>query len=214
VTLRERLERLEPRERRLLNALLTVFVVVLVLLLPTAFYTMLSSRRGENQALRDAVQAIQDGREKVQKRERDRQVILQRYARPAPAIAGFLEGAAKQNGIEIPESQDRAVVPHGKQYEERSTKVVLRQVGMLSLVKFMEQIENAGYPIEISRLNIRKRGAGVDSYDVELIVSAFDRKLDEKGKEVKPKEEAGEGTKPEEKDNEAPEAPAGEGEGT
>jgi general secretion pathway protein M len=211
MTLRERIERLEPRERRLLRVLVFVFAGLLVALLPAALLGTLSGRRGDNQALRDAITAIQDGREQVQKRERDRQAILQRYARPAPPLAGYLEGAAKQNGMEIPESQDRAVVPHGKQYDERSTKIVLRQVSMLNLVKFMEQFENSGHPIEISRLNIRKRGVG-DAYDVEMIVSAFDRKVDEKGKEVKAKPEGEEPAQEKEKDNENAEPPPGEGE--
>jgi hypothetical protein len=63
----------------------------------------------------------------------------------------------------------------------------LRRVGMLSLAKFLERIEKSSYPIVLSRLNIRKRGTEDDSFDVELIVSAFDRKeagkkSDKKGK--------------------------------
>jgi general secretion pathway protein M len=43
------------------------------------------------------------------------------------------------------------------------------------LLKFFEKIEQSGYPISISRLNIRKRGGEHDSFDVELGVSAFER---------------------------------------
>jgi general secretion pathway protein M len=205
MTLSERLDRLEPRERRLLRILASVFGIGLVLLVPAAFFTTLSARRAENQAMREAIQAVEDGREQVLKRERTRQAILQRYARPAPALAGFLETAAKANSLEIPESQDRAVVPHTKQYDERSTKIVLRQVGMFNLVKFMEQLENSGSPVEVSLLNIRKRGADGDVYDVEMIVSAYDRKAEEKPKVSKPKEEG-------EKDPEtSPSAAEGEG---
>ena len=58
---------------------------------------------------------------------------------------------------------------------ERSTKIALHKVGMLKLAKFMERIEQAGNPITISSLDIRKRGMEPDNYDVEMVVSAFDR---------------------------------------
>jgi general secretion pathway protein M len=53
---------------------------------------------------------------------------------------------------------------------------------MLSLVKFMEKIAQSGHPVSITRLNVRKRGTELDSFDVEMIVSAFDRKAEEKKK--------------------------------
>lgn len=176
--LRERMERLEPRERQLLNVLVSVVAVFVLLLLPVGVTALLSSKRGKVEALRSAINELQLGRAKVKRQEAERAKVLARYANPAPALAGFLEKQAQQAAIEIPESQDRAAVPHGKRYEERSTKIVLRKVGMLNLVKFMEGIETSGHPVSISRLDIRKRGTETDSYDVEMIVSAYDRKAE------------------------------------
>jgi general secretion pathway protein M len=101
----------------------------------------------------------------------------------APALAGFIEDAARKSGLEIPESKDGADIPHGKdkEFTERSTVVRLRKVGLLPLITMLESIENAGHPIVVSRLNIKKRGREADSYDVELGVSAFDRVSDKKG---------------------------------
>src|SRR6185436_17626929 len=78
----------------------------------------------------------------------------------------------------IPESQDKPPVPHGKSHEERSTKIVLRKVGLLNLSRFMEKVVNAGHPITVSRLDVRKRSAELDSYDVEMEVSAWDKKTE------------------------------------
>ena len=78
-------------------------------------------------------------------------------------------------------------MPHGKRYDERSTKIVLRKVGMLKLVHLMEGIEKSGHPVTLSSLNIRKRAVEPDSYDVDMVVSAFDRKAPEPKKaEAKP----------------------------
>ncbi|MBK7580928.1 MAG: hypothetical protein IPI67_12045 [Myxococcales bacterium] len=186
MALADRLQQLEPRERQLLGILVTVFAGLFLLAVPAGVAALLSSKRAGNEALREAVESIQAGRAQVAQRDKERRDVVQHYANVTPPLASFLEKVATQSQIEIPESQDRAVVPHGKRFEERSTKIVLRKVGMLSLVKFMEKIGQSGHPVSMSRVNIRKRGTEPDSYDVEMIVSAFDRKVEEKKKETKP----------------------------
>jgi general secretion pathway protein M len=186
MSLSQRIDRLDARERQLLGVLLLVFIGIVVLMVPVGVAALVSSQRGENEALKEAVAAIQENREVVRKHNEEREVVLARYAQPAPPLAGFLDKLAKDSSLEIPESQDRAPVPHGKKFEERSTKIVLRKVGMLNLAKFMERIEQSGHPVNISRLNIRKRGTEQDAYDVEMIVSAYVRKAD--AKDVKPGE--------------------------
>lgn len=194
MNLSERIERLEPRERQLLAILGGVLAVFLLLLVPVGVAAVLGSKRSDIEDLRSAIDQIQASRDELKTIERQRAQVIERYARPAPPLAGLLEKLASQSQLAIPESQDRALVPHGKRYEERSTKIALRKVGMLNLVNFMEKIEQSGHPVTISKLNIRKRGTEPDSYDVEMIVSAFDRKAEPK----KEKPAADEETKSEE----------------
>jgi general secretion pathway protein M len=175
VNIADRLARLNVREQRALNATLLVLAVVFVVLLPAILSAWVHARRSENTALRDAADAIIDSRDQIDKLKQERALTLERYARPAPPLAAFLAGLASESGIEIPESQDKQAVPHGKKYSERSTKIALHKVGMLKLSKFMERIEQAGNPATISALNIRKRGPDPDTYDVDMVVSAFDR---------------------------------------
>jgi general secretion pathway protein M len=179
MTLRERFEGLEDRERRLLGILLLVFVGMIVVLVPVGAAAMLSSKQGENEELRAAVEEIQSNRDTLRKRAVQRERAMARYGRPAPPLAALLDRFAKQVALEIPESQDRTVVPHGKRYDEKATKIVFRRVGMLNLVEFMEKVEQSGHPVSITSLNIRKRGTEVDMYDVEMTVSAFERKAAE-----------------------------------
>jgi general secretion pathway protein M len=49
---------------------------------------------------------------------------------------------------------------------------------MLKLSRFMEKIAQSGYPLAITQLAIRKRSVEPDSYDADLVVSAFDRKAE------------------------------------
>jgi general secretion pathway protein M len=178
MSLRDRIDRLEPRERQLLTLLLGLLAAFFLLLVPVGVAALLGSKRSEVQELRDAIDRIQASRDEIAKRDRERAELVERYSKPAPPLAGLLEKLATESKLEIPESQDRAPVPHGKRYEERTTKIVLRKVSMLNLANFMERIEQSGHPVAILRLNIRKRGTEPDSYDVDMIVSAFDRKAE------------------------------------
>ena len=171
----DRFSRLDSREQRLLNGALLVLGVVIVILMPIALTALVHSKKSDNQALRDAADSISDSREQIDKAKLEKAATLARYAKPAPPLAAFLAGLASEVGVEIPESQDRQGIPHGKRYTERSTKLALHKVGLLKLLKFMERIEQSGNPITISLLNIRKRGPEPDNYDVEMAVSAFDR---------------------------------------
>jgi len=175
VNISDRFARLDTREQRLLNGVLLVIGVLVVGVLPIALTVLVHSKSSENRALSDAADSIADSRDQIEKAKLEKAVTIERYARPAPPLAAFLAGLASEVGIEIPESQDRQGVPHGKRYTERSTKMTLHKVGMLKLAKFMERIEQSGNPITISSLNIRKRGAEPDMYDVDMTISAFDR---------------------------------------
>jgi hypothetical protein len=44
-----------------------------------------------------------------------------------------------------------------------------------ALARFLESIERSGYPVAVTRLNIRRRSGELDSYDVEVGVSSYDR---------------------------------------
>jgi general secretion pathway protein M len=180
VSLADRLRGLEDRERRLLGILVAMVVGAVLLLPPAALYALVHSRRGEVDEIREAIQAIDDERETVERAKAGKGALEQRYASPAPPLAAFLARLAAEAGVEIPESQDRQAVPHGKRFEERSTKLTLRKVGLIKLVKFMEKLEQSGHPVRISQFDIRKRGSEPDSYDVDLVVSAFDRKAEPK----------------------------------
>lgn len=171
----DRIARLGSREQRLLNGALLGLGVLIVVVLPIALSALVHTRRSENDALRDAGDSIVDSHDAIEKNKQDKAATAERYARPAPPLAAFLAGLASEAGVEIPESQDRQAVPHGKKYVERQTKLALHRVGMLKLLKFTERIEQSGHPLTISSLNIRKRGPDPDTYDIEMIVSAFDR---------------------------------------
>lgn len=166
---------LAPRERRLVGVFGVMLGVFVLFLVPFGLSAMLNSRRENNVLLRETIARVQANKGVVKARQSRRDQIAARYAKKAPKLGGFLEQIAKDNKIEIPEAQDKPEVPIGKRYVERSTQIRLRKVGGLALLKFLEKIEQSGFPLALTRLNVRKRGSERDSFDVELVVSAYDR---------------------------------------
>ncbi len=178
MTLRERFEKLEPRERRLLTILAGILGGAMLLALPIYVVKTVSDKRAENESLRALVDSIYDARASIAERKAKHDALLARYGKPAPALAGFIEEASRANNISAAESQDRPEAPHGKRYNERMTVVKMHKVGMLPLAKMLEKIESSGFAVVVSKLNIKPRAGEADSYEVELGVSAFDRKPD------------------------------------
>jgi general secretion pathway protein M len=178
MTLRERLDKLEPRERRLLGILGVMLGAIVLLAGPIGIWTHVHSKRSENQDVRDLIDQIYEARAAVGERKAKRDAIVARYAKPAPPLATFIEKVATENGASAADTQDLPEVPHGKRYSERSTKVKIHKIHMLALAKMLEAIEQSGYPVAVTRLNVKPRSGEPDSYEVELGLSAFDRKAE------------------------------------
>jgi general secretion pathway protein M len=179
VSLQERIDKLEPRERRLLGILGALFGAGVVLLGPFGIWTYVSGKRADNQDLRELVDQIYEARGSIAEKKAKHDALVARYAKPAPQLAAFIDEAAKENGATAGDTQDLPEIPHGKRYAERVTRVKFHKIHMLALAKTLEKIEQSGYPVSISRLSIRPHGGGeADAYEVEFAVSAFDRKAD------------------------------------
>lgn len=166
---------LNPREQRLVTLLGAILAFLLVIGLPAFLQFLVISRRGDNEQLRDAIQQIQAARGQIRERQSRRDSILQRYSSKAPPLAGFIEQTARTQKLEVTDSQDRPQVPVGKRYTERQTVIHLKKAGMYGIAKFLEGLESKGHALRVTRLNVRKRTAEPDSYDVEVGVSAWDR---------------------------------------
>jgi general secretion pathway protein M len=166
---------LNPREQRMASIAVIVVGVMLLLAIPIGLQTLVASRRNENEELRTALNAVNNARAQIRERQDRKASITLRYGKKAPQLAGFLEQNASAQKLQVTDSVDRPDVPHGKRYTERNTVIHLKKSGMAPIAKFLEAIEKSGYPVAVSRLNIRKRAGEPDSYDVEIGVSAYDR---------------------------------------
>ena len=174
MSLRDQLQNMSPREQKLLSLLGVLFAVSVFIGLPVYIYSTLSSARERNDGIRALLRNIDKANELLAKRKRERLAAELKYAQPAPALASFIEGAARANGLDVPEASDR---PDNalKGFTERVTIVKMRKVSLLPLVKMLEKIERSGHPVSISQLSVKTRASGPDLYDVTIAVSAFDK---------------------------------------
>jgi general secretion pathway protein M len=166
---------MNARERRLVGVLAFVGAIILLLAIPFALEAIVRSSHADNEELRQALADVQDARGRVRERTARKDAIAARYAKKAPVLAGFLEQTAGQQKLEVTDSTPLPDVPHGKRYVEHGTDIHLKKTGMLALSRFLESIEKSGYPVSVTRLNIRKRSGEPDSYDVEVGVSSYER---------------------------------------
>jgi general secretion pathway protein M len=175
------------REQRALTGGVLGLLGVLFILLPAGLQVLALSKRGANTELRDTLQKVQAARNDIRARNARKDSIVQRYARKAPQLAGYIDQTARSYKLEASDSNDRQEITHGKRYVERHTVVHIRKAGMLPIARFLEAMEQSGFPVSVTRLNIRKRAGEPNSYDVEVGLSAFDR--NEPGKDApKPKD--------------------------
>lgn len=166
---------MNARERKLVTVLGIVGAFVLLLAVPFGLEAFVRSERSDNDEIRQALADVQDARDRVRDRQMKKDAIAARYARKTPPLGGYLEQAARQQKLEVAESTPLPDVPHGKRYVEHGENIHLKKTGMLPCAKFLESLEKSGYPITVSRLNIRKRSGENDSYDIEIAVSSYDR---------------------------------------
>ncbi len=188
---------LEPRERRLATVLLVCLGIMLVVMVPLGVESLLAETRERVESLSLIATEIEGAEGAIVKADAQKKALKERYAKPAPPLPGLLDGLARGLSLEVDENQDQPVVPHGKNHDERATKMTLRRTGLASFAKFLEKVAQTGHPIVVSRLNIRKRLAEPDSFDIEVVLSAYDRKEKEASGALKsspssaPREETG-----------------------
>jgi general secretion pathway protein M len=167
--------RMAPRERRLVTALVGSVIAFAVLVTGFIIIGNLSDIRENNENTREALATIAKHRDDfLEARERMRAQDLRIGTEP-PQFAADLEEAAREVNIQIPETNEQPAVPVGKRYLEHKVDVKLRQVDLPSLSKFLAHLENGRRLIVVNVLRIRKHFSEGDKLDVELTAVAYEK---------------------------------------
>jgi hypothetical protein len=157
----------------LLGSAVVGCILLLVGYLVIDSYQAMSER---NQQYRDAIEDIAKHSEKYRGAKARAEALALRIGNEPPQLAADLEAAAKEAGIQIPETADRPDAPAGKRYVEHSLDVKLRKVDLKSLAMFLSKVETGRSLILITRLGIRRSfGGDGTTVDVDLTATTWER---------------------------------------
>jgi type II secretory pathway component PulM len=186
--------RMSARERRLISLLGSAFAGCAFLLVGYLVFDSMQSMSDENQDMRDALDAIARHSDEFRDAKARAAAQALRIGTEPPQLAADLEAAAKEAGIQIPETADRPDAPAGKRYVEHSLDVKLRKVDLKSLANFLSKVETGRNLVLITRLQIRRSfGGDGASVDVDLTATAYERLKDGKKPPLKGGAAAGKG---------------------
>src|SRR5688572_622111 len=118
--LRDRWERLSSRERTMVTALGISSVLFVTLIVGFFITDGLATFEERNAAMRQALKDIDSHRDSYVKAKAKLQQLEARIGPGGVALGGYLEQAAKEAGVQIPESNERPATPAGKQWVEKS----------------------------------------------------------------------------------------------
>ena len=171
--------RMSARERRLISILGSAFVGCAVLLVGYLVFDSMQTMSQDNQDMRDALDAIAKHSGEFRDAKARAELQAKRIGTEPPQLAADLEAAAKEAGIQIPETADRPDAAAGKRYVEHSLDVKLRKVDLKSLATFLSKVESGRSLVLITRLQIRRSfGGDGTSVDVDLTATAYERLKD------------------------------------
>lgn len=173
--LRDAFEGLSARERSLLALLGAVIVLLLFLVGAYTLYDRIDTLEERNLAMEKALSDIAKKRGPyLQARARQAQ-LDSRIGNSPLSLSGFLEGIAKEQSIEIRETNPRTPEPIGKKYIQQSVDLRLGRVKLEPLLKFMHRLET--YPnnlVLVTQLSIRNRDDKHEEFEVDMTVSTYE----------------------------------------
>ncbi len=172
--LRDRFERLSQRERTMVTALGVTFGVMIALIVGYFITDGLSSLEQRNNDMRQALRDIDTRRDAYIKARAKSEQIDHKIGTTPVQLQGYLEAAAKETGVEIPESNEKPPQPAGKLYVERSVDLRLKSVRIEQLGAFLKRIETGQNLVLVTALSVRTRDDKHQELDVEMTVSTYE----------------------------------------
>ncbi len=176
--LRDKWERLSQRERTMVAAMGVTFVILVTMIVGFLITDGLSSMEERNTEMRQALRDLDSQRDSYLRNKAKFAQMETRLGSTPVQLQSYAESAAKEAGIEIPESRDRPAEPAGKKFVKRTLDITLRAVTLEQLTKFMKAIETGKSLVVVTALDIRTRDDKHQQLDVEISVSTFEHERD------------------------------------
>lgn len=172
--LRERWERLTPRERRLMLILGVTFVACVVLGLSYLVRDGLADIERDNAKAREAIEAMADFRSS---RDERRASAAKQVEIPAEAVGleTYLKNIAQGLQIEIPGYARQPERKRGH-FRELSVKIEIEGVTLSQLGRFLEVIETRNPAVVVTELSVDHNFREDELLDADIVVATFEQR--------------------------------------
>lgn len=171
-SLRDYWEKLSDRERRMLSIMGGVALLLITFALVWTTSSAVAEVKEERDDIRRVLADIERAHDVLEKRQAERAAIEARYQIKAPPLAAYLEGKAKEQGLEVRQvSEEPEKQISG--YRRQSVRASLTGISLRPFMHLLVAIEDEPSPLAIERIVIEHYAPG-DSYKVDVGVAAFD----------------------------------------
>lgn len=178
-SLRHSWDKLSDRERRMLSIMGGAVLALATFAIVWTTHSALADVEEERDAIRLVLADIDRSAELLAKRNAERHAVEERYRNKAPALAAYLETRAKDEGLDVRQSNEEpGKVING--YNRQSARVSFANVGLRPVMHLLTSIAEERSPLAVERLVIEHYATG-DSYKVDIGLSSYEAP---KGKET------------------------------
>ena len=164
---------LSERERRLLGAMGSVLLVMVIAIPMYLTVSGISSIEKENAQINEVLHDIARSESRLQEEKAAQNAVDRLYDRKTPSLGGFLEESAQEFGVSGLSVTDQPKVDLGG-YSRRSVRVSLPRVELRPLIEMLADVKNSSYPVAIERIQL-DGGRLRKNYNAKLAVNAYDR---------------------------------------
>ena len=173
--LRNMIAGLSERERRLVTAAGLVFVAMFILLSWFLVTSKVSDLREENEQYGELLRLI-DAKKQVYLDKVQKSKALQKTAKPTP-LRTLVDKIGRELNVTVPDVKELPDQRPSGSWLERSVEITMREIGLVDLTRFMEEVENnrRKFPIAISKLEVRSRKRKPDTYNVKMTIATYEQ---------------------------------------
>ena len=179
---------LSAREQKLVAVMGLLFVLFAAFLAFFVVQNRISDLEDENDSLVESLRLLdQKEADYRARKDREKQLTAKASAKPTP-LSTVVDKAAKKVEIDTPDTKELPDQRHGTQWVEHAVELSIRDIDLLKLTEFMEEVESnrRQFPIAVTKLTINKRKRPTDIiYQVSMTISTYEQLSKEEAEEAR-----------------------------
>jgi hypothetical protein len=179
--LRNLISGFSPREQRLVLIASAVFVLLVAFICWYLIRNAVDELEGKDRRYSELLSLIDAKKQAFIDREKESKIGLGNV-KPTP-LRTLVDKIGKQLEVTVPDVKELPEQRHNTMWVENSVELSMREIGLVSLTEFMEEVKGNArrFPIAITKLSIRKRKRKDDTFDVKMTISTYEKTEDALG---------------------------------